>query len=466
MTDNGTAFSDIAGLGVALRARTVTAVELAQFFITRLELAGPKLNSVVTILHDRALAEARAADADLAAGHDRGPLHGIPYGVKDLLAARGGPTTWGAAPYRTQVIDDDATVVARLRDAGAVLLAKLAMIELAGGMGYNQANASFTGPCKTPWNTDYWSGGSSSGPGACVGAGLVPFAIGSETDGSITNPSSYCGVTGLRPTYGAVSRHGAMALSWTMDKLGPLCRSAADAQIVFNAIAGADPKDPTSLLGHVTSTSQPPFWPPRLGTVKGAEDKCQPEVRKNYHAALALLAGSAHVEEIALPDFPYDDMVGIIIAAEGGAAFRDIIDDGRVKTLSDPDGQRGGYSNLVAPAVDYVDAMRLRAPMRRAFADIFEKVDLLVAPTFSTVAPPIALSFDKAYPGFTDGPLITACNLVGIPAIALPSGFGLHGLPTSVMLVGPVYGEGRLTRAAGVLQARSDWHLRRPPLVS
>jgi len=179
MTDNAMAFADIGELGAALRVGRVSAVELAQFFIARLELVGPKLNSVVTILHDRALAEARTADADLAAGHDHGPLHGIPYGVKDLLAARGGPTTWGAAPYRSQVIDEDATVVARLHDAGAVLLAKLAMIELAGGMGYNQADAAFTGPCKTPWNTEYWSGGSSSGPGACVSAGLVPFAIGS-----------------------------------------------------------------------------------------------------------------------------------------------------------------------------------------------------------------------------------------------------------------------------------------------
>jgi aspartyl-tRNA(Asn)/glutamyl-tRNA(Gln) amidotransferase subunit A len=465
MIDSAMAFADIGELGAALRAGRVSAVELAQFFIARLELVGPKLNSVVTILHDRALAEARAADADLAAGHDHGPLHGIPYGVKDLLAAKGAPTTWGAAPYRSQVFDEDATVVAQLHDAGAVLLAKLAMIELAGGMGYNQADASFTGPCKTPWNTDYWSGGSSSGPGACVSAGLVPFAIGSETDGSITNPSSYCGITGLRPTYGLVSRHGAMALSWTMDKLGPMCRNATDARIVLNAINGPDHNDPTSLLARVTVDAQQLSYS-RFATVKGAEDKCQPEVRKNYHAALDVLAAGAHVAEISLPEFPYNDMVGIIIAAEGGAAFRDIIDDGRCKTLADPDGRRGGYSNLVAPAVDYVDAMRLRAPMRRAFARIFEAVDVLVAPTFSTVAPPIAVSFDKSYPGFTDGPLITACNLVGIPALAAPSGFGLHDLPTSVMFVGPALSEERLVRVAESLQAKTDWHRRRPPLIS
>src|SRR6202163_3126062 len=241
MSDAKLAFSSIAELGASLRARTISSVELATVFLARLERFGPKLNSIVTLLHERALAEAATADHELASGTGHGPLHGIPYGVKDLIAARGCPTTWGAAPFKHQVFDFDATVVTRLRAAGAVLLGKLAMIELAGGMGYNQANASFTGPCKTPWNTECWSGGSSSGSGSSVSAGLVPFAIGSETDGSITNPSSYCGVTGLRPTYGRVSRHGAMALSWTMDKLGLLTRSARDAELILGVMAGAEP---------------------------------------------------------------------------------------------------------------------------------------------------------------------------------------------------------------------------------
>jgi aspartyl-tRNA(Asn)/glutamyl-tRNA(Gln) amidotransferase subunit A len=469
VSDAKLAFSSIAELGAMLRAHTFSSVELAKFYLARLERLGPKLNSVVTLLHERALAEASSADSELAAGKDRGPLHGIPFGVKDLIAARGGPTTWGAAPFKNQVFDYDATVVARLRSAGAVLLGKLAMIELAGGMGYNQANASFTGPCKTPWNTDCWSGGSSSGSGSSVSAGLVPFAIGSETDGSITNPSSYCGVTGLRPTYGRVSRHGAMALSWTMDKLGPLCRNAADAELILAAIAGHDPLDATSLSGETTSRLQMvtrfKSSTLRYATVKGAADKVQPEVRKNYHAALAALTGGAHVKEVKLPDFPYDDMVGVIIAAEGGAAFREIISDGRVRTLSSPEGQRGGYSYFTAAAVDYVDAMRLRAPMRRAFAKIFEDVDVLVSPTFSTVAPPVSMTFDKVYPGFTDGPLITACNLVGIPAVAAPSGFGLHGMPTSVMFVGPALGESMVLRAAKELQMQTDWHTKHPPMA-
>ena len=239
-------------LGEGLRARRFSAVELAESYMARLEEHGARLGAVVTITRERALREARQAQRELAAGRDRGPLHGIPYGAKDLLAAVGYPTTWGAAPFREQRFDYDATVIERLREAGAVLVAKLAMVELAGGMGYNQANASFTGPGRTPWNLKYWSGGSSSGSGAAVGAALVPFAIGSETWGSIMFPAACNGVSGLRPTFGRVSRHGAMALSWTMDKIGPLCRSADDCGLVLAAIAGADRRDPHALPGRWT----------------------------------------------------------------------------------------------------------------------------------------------------------------------------------------------------------------------
>src|SRR5205807_5586941 len=193
-----------------------------------LEKIGPKLGAVVTIVRGPALIRARAAEEEIRAGKYRGPLHGIPYGAKDILATKGMPTTWGAEPYRNQVFDYDATVIRKLRDAGAILVAKLAMVELAGGLGYNNADASFTGPGRTPWNTDYWSGGSSAGSGAATAAGLVAFAIGSETSGSIITPAAYSGVSGLRPTYGRVSRHGCMALSWTLDKIGPMCRSAED----------------------------------------------------------------------------------------------------------------------------------------------------------------------------------------------------------------------------------------------
>src|SRR6185369_8250813 len=252
-----------------------------------------------------ARAEARERDAELRRGKDRGPLHGIPYGAKDLLAVAGAPTSWGAQPYRDQLLQEDATVVRRLRDAGAVLCAKLAMVELAGGMGYNQAFASFTGPGRTPWNPARWSGGSSSGSGAAVAAGLVPFAIGSETWGSIQFPAAFCGVTGLRPTYGRVSRHGAMALSWTMDKLGPLARTAEDCGLVLNAIAGPDPLDESAV-------SRAYFYPPlqkiappfKLATLKGAADKVQPEIKANYLGSLGVLKEFASFEEIDLPDLP------------------------------------------------------------------------------------------------------------------------------------------------------------------
>ena len=226
MYGDDVAFLTVRELGKRLKAKEISPVELTRTYLDRLERWGPKYNCVVTVTAERALKEAQAAEKEIMARRYRGPLHGIPYGVKDLLAAEGYATTWGAAPYKDQRFDSDATVVRRLRDAGAILVAKLAMVELAGGMRYNQANASFTGPPTTPWNPQYWSGGSSSGPGAAVSAALVAFAIGSETQGSIISPSTNCGISGLRPTYGRVSRHGAMALSWSMDKLGPMCRSA------------------------------------------------------------------------------------------------------------------------------------------------------------------------------------------------------------------------------------------------
>jgi len=455
------AFASIDTLGRMLRAKQFSSVELTTLYLKRLQTFGPRLNSVVTIMADHALAQAAAADKELATGKDRGPLHGIPYGAKDLLATKNAPTTWGTTIYRHQMFDHDATVIERLSGAGAVLVAKLAMIELAGGMGYNHANAAFTGPCKTPWNTDYWSGGSSSGSGASVAAGLVPFAIGSETDGSITNPSSYCGVTGLRPTYGLVSRYGAMTLCWTLDKIGPLCRNAADAAAVLQAIAGHDAHDFTSSRVTLAAQQAPARW--RIATVEGAGEKLQPEVKHNFHSSLTVLSDIADVSHVKLPQFPYGALIGAILDAEAASAFRDIIEDGRVQQLVDPDGRRGGYSYMVVNAVDYVDAMRERAVLRSAFKKFFEKVDFLVAPTFSTVAPPITTPFDKVYPGTNDGDLITACNLVGYPALAVPNGFGQHGLPTSLMFVGRPFSELNLAKIAAAYQRRTSFHQKRPP---
>src|SRR5580693_209563 len=239
-------FSSVRSLGDAIRTRRLSPVELTEAYLKRLETIGPRLNAVVTVTRDLALAQAKAAEKEIAAGKYRGPLHGIPYGAKDALAAKGIPTTWGTAPYRNQIFDYDSTVIARLRDAGAVLLGKLAMLETVGGFGFNSADASFTGPVRTPWNLNRWAGGSSSGPGAATAAGLCAFSIGGETGGSILNPSTFCGLSGLRPTYGRVSRHGSVALCWTVDKAGPMCRTADDCGLVLAAIAGYDKLDPST----------------------------------------------------------------------------------------------------------------------------------------------------------------------------------------------------------------------------
>ncbi len=283
------AFAPLPALAAKLRSGDVSSVELANFFLSRLEKFGARFNCVVTLTRELALAQAAAADRELKAGKDRGPLHGIPYGAKDLLATKGIPTTWGCAPYKDRVLDFDATVITRLRDAGAVLCAKLSMVEIAGGMGYRQPNASLTGPGLNPWNVAKWSGGSSSGSGSAVSAGLVPFAIGTETWGSITTPASYCGLTGLRPTYGRVSRHGAMALAWTHDKIGSMARSAHDAALVLDAITGPDPEDPSA-------TDRPFAYPPadapgrpfKLAILKDGVKGAQPEVRENFDRALEI----------------------------------------------------------------------------------------------------------------------------------------------------------------------------------
>jgi len=465
MNPDGLAFSDATAIGKAIARKSVSSVEVTKLYLNRLERFGKTYGAVVTIMRDRALREARAADKEIAAGRVRGPLHGVPYGVKDLLAAIGAPTTWGAAPYRDQVFDYDATVVKRLQAAGAVLCAKLAMVELAGGFGYNEADASFTGPGRTPWNRDYWSGGSSSGPGAATSAGLVGFSIGSETNGSIMVPSAYCGVSGLRPTYGRVSRHGAMALMWTSDKLGPICRSARDTDTVLRAIAGADANDPTS--------REKPFAGvrgrrPRLAIVKGATAKSQPEVVRNFEASLRVLSEFCDlVPDVALPKGDYTDVFTAVFNGECASAFRELIESGRSRELQSPSDKLGGYAVYGSLAVDYVDGMRLRELLNRAVVRAMEPYDAIVHPTLSTVALPIDLPFDKAYPkypGVLD--MGSVGNLPGLPSISVPNGFGENHLPTGLALLGKAWGEATLTQIAKAYQARTSFHLRRPALVT
>jgi aspartyl-tRNA(Asn)/glutamyl-tRNA(Gln) amidotransferase subunit A len=463
-----TLYAPVRDLGALIRAGRLSPVALAEAYLDRLDRLGGKLGAVVTVTRERALAEARAAEREARSGHYRGPLHGIPYGVKDLLATKGIPTTWGAEPYRDQVFDHDATAVRKLHEAGAVLVAKLAMVELAGAFGYNRADASFTGPGRTPWNTDYWSGGSSSGPGAAVAAALVPFAVGSETSGSIVTPSAFCGVSGLRPTYGRVGRHGAMALSWTLDKLGPMCRTADDCGLVLSALAGPDPLDPTCAIDPF------PYPEPeaprkggkrfKVGVLKGATPNVQPEVRKNFEDALKVLADFAEVvEDVELPALPFGDVVSTIIKAEAASAFRDLLETGKVAQLRAPADRTGAYTAAAVLAVDYLQAMRVRGRMKRALDELYAKVDAVVAPSRATVAFPVDVDFDKAYPGVTGGPpLIQAGNVVGQPALSVPNGFGAKGLPTGLQFTGRVWGEGRLIQVARAYQEATDWHRKRP----
>lgn len=464
MVANVLAFATIRELGRLIRAGEVTPTRLTETYLFRLETIGRRLNAVVTITRESALAEARVAEEELRSGHDRGPLHGIPYGVKDLLATAGIPTTWGAAPYRDQVFDYDATVIQRLRSAGAILVAKLAMIELAGGMGYEITGACFTGPCRNPWNTEAWTSGSSSGSGAAVGAGAVPFAIGSETRGSIIQPAACCGVAGLRPTYGRVSRHGAMALSWTMDKLGPLCRTADDCGLVLAAIAGPDAADPSAV-------DRPYRYDPgedrgenfRFGLLKGAIDESQPEVAANLEAALAVLRSFGSTEEVELPNLPYEAVASTIVFAEGASAFEDLIASGRVAGLTDPADRITPYANTLIPAVDYLRAMRIRRHIQKSVDDLMAQYDAIIAPVMPTVAQPVDAPMRRSKS--TIGNLVAAGNLVGLPAVSVPTGFGERGLPTSIQFVGRAFEENRLLAIARAYQARTDWHLRRPDLT-
>jgi aspartyl-tRNA(Asn)/glutamyl-tRNA(Gln) amidotransferase subunit A len=457
------AWASIRELAKRLRAGEFSSVELTRYFLDRIERQAKPLNAVVTVTADLGLEQARQADADLAAGLDRGPLHGLPYGAKDLLATRGIATSWGAAPLQEQMIGLDATVVRKLRDAGAVLVAKLAMVEIAGGLGYDQANASFTGPGLNPWNRDAWSGGSSSGSGSAVGIGAVPFAIGSETWGSIMTPSGYCGISGLRPTYGRVSRHGAMALSWSIDKLGPMARTADDCGLVLAAIAGRDPFDPSTSDRPYTYSSEAGLRPTfRLAVVKDAADKVQPEVKANYERALEALRPFATFGEVELPAFPYGTVSGTIISCEMAAAFEGLVTSGDIWEMTAPEDRWGAHAALLIPAKDYINAQRIRRKIQQSIDALLAPFDALVAPTLATVAGPIDEPFSEYHRRWGGHELGGAENAAGVPALTVPNGFGERGLPTGLKFVGRAFEENRLIAVARKYQQLTDWHRRCP----
>jgi aspartyl-tRNA(Asn)/glutamyl-tRNA(Gln) amidotransferase subunit A len=459
-------FRPVRELAEAVRARRVSPVALTETFLERLERLGPRYNAVVTVTRERALAQAHQAEAEIAAGRWRGPLHGIPYGAKDLLATAGGiPTTWGAAPLRAQQLDFDATVIRRLDEAGAVLVAKLAMVELAGGMGYRQPRASFTGPGISPWGADAWSGGSSSGSGSAVAAGLVPFAIGSETWGSILSPAANCGVSGLRPTYGRVSRHGAMALCWTLDKLGPLALTADDCGLVLDAIAGPDPHDPTAAdrpfayqAGDVAGRRF------RFGVIRDVAAAAEPGVRDAFTRSLDLLAKLGTVEEVTLADLPYEAVTRTILLAEAASAFEDMIESGAIAGLTAPEDHYTAYARDAILAKDYIRALRVRALVVREADRVLSRLDALVAPGRPAVASPLDREFRSAARGNVPDVMGAIGNGAGLPAIAVPNGFDATGLPTSLQFMGRAWEENTILAAARAWQGLTDFHLTHPPI--
>ena len=460
-------FLPVTELARRIRSRQLSPVELAESYLERSRSIGPKLNAYVTLTEKLALEQARAAEKDIAAGKYRGPLHGIPYAAKDLLAVKGYPTTWGARPYANQQFDYDATVIRKLDAAGAVLIGKAAMIELAGGMGYRYASASATGPAKNPWNTSCWTCGSSSGSGAIVAAGLAAFALGTETWGSIICPSGFTGSTGLRPTFGRVSRAGAMALAYSMDKIGPLCRNAEDCDLILQTIAGHDPNDLGSLpetearyTGAGSSNGRL-----RLGWMVNQWKKMSPDVEAAVHAARKVLERerSLSVVDVGLPEGPWETAAGITVSVEAASAFRSLIASGHVAELNDPLGKIGGYMDEEISASDYMLAQRIRAVLQKNMDAVFAQADVLVAASLPVTATPVDANLDEAL-SFAD-PIGGIGNFCGLPAISVPCGFGRQGTPVGLQFVARPLDDGKVVQAARVFQSQTDWHLRHPKLT-
>ncbi|HXM47661.1 MAG TPA: amidase [Pyrinomonadaceae bacterium] len=448
------AFATVPQLAELIRTRKVSSVELTKMYLGRLKRYGPKLLCVVTLTEDLAMKQAQDADNDLRRGKYRGPLHGIPWGAKDLFATKGIKTTWGAEPYRDQTIDYDATVVERLRNAGAVLLAKLSMGALAQGPKW------FGGVTRNPWapNEDQTgSSGSSAGPASATAAGLVGFAIGTETLGSIVSPSSTCGVTGLRPTYGRISRYGAMGLSWTMDKVGPICRGVEDCAAALDALYGSDKRDLT--VGDAPFNWMPdvPLSSLRVGYLKtefdGAGIQAQNEQQRQqleqrnamYKEALAALEkAGVKMTPIELPKFPTQN-IRYILSAEAATAFDDITRDGRVNQLSGQapfDWPNTFRTSRFIPAVEYLRAQRARVLLMREMDKLMTDWDVFVSPA----------------PGSAS---LTITNLTGQPAICVPCGF-VNKLPRAIMFTGGLYDEAAPLRVALAFEQATKWHTMHP----
>lgn len=453
------AFYPLTKLAELIRSRQVTSVELTEMYLTRLKRYNPVLQCVVTFTEELAYKQAQQADAEIAQGYYRSPLHGIPWGVKDLFATKNYKTTWGAMPYKDQIIDIDSTVVQRLEEAGAVLIAKLTSGALAYG------DIWFDGVTKNPWDISEGSSGSSAGPGSATAAGLVGFSIGTETLGSIVSPSTRCGVSGLRPTFGRVSRYGAMALVWSMDKIGPMCRSVEDCALVFSAIYGPDGKD--------MSISPHPFtWTPslnprtlRLGYVASAfqsASKGQTDSDDVLEALTPMEAAnqknSAHVLEvlrdqnfelipIELPDYEMQALF-MILLAEAAASFDEITrtnSDDTMQWQADEAWPNSFRAARFITAIDYIQANRIRMKIMQEMAQIMQTVDVFVVPSFG-------------------GNALMVTNLTGHPTVVVPNGFSDKHTPTSISFIGGLYKENETLAVAKAFQDATDYHLQYPPM--
>ena len=462
MPDTDLFFMTATELSKLLRRRKISSLELTRLYLERLERLGPKYNALAELTPDLALAQAKRADRALRSGSASSPLTGVPYGAKDLLATKQVPTRWGAPPYRDQVFDYDATVVAKLREAGAVLAAKLAMVELAGGGGYHYASASLHGPGLNPWNLDHWAGGSSSGSGSAVAAGLVPYALGSETWGSIMTPSAFCGISGLRPTWGLVSRFGAMELAWSMDKVGPMARSAQDCGWVLEAIAGPDPHDFTTTERYFTLKPRAARRAFRLGVLP-VDYETAPEVEPVFEQALRVLRkGGMKVARATLPDMPIDDITRTVLNGEASAAHEELINSERLNELVDAGQKEGLKKSLGASVAAYARAQQQREPARRAVLKLFEEFDALVAPTTVGEAPTLDTNLSQSPRGRRGYSVLGA--LAGVPCLSVPMGFGKQGLPLGMSLTGNLFDEQTILQIGMLYQRETDWHRRRPAI--
>ncbi len=444
------AFWPVSQLARLIRSRQVTSLEMTEMYLSRLQRHGPQLECVVTLTEELALQQARRADEELARGVYRSPLHGIPWGAKDLLATRDYPTTWGAAPWREQQLDFDASVVQRLEAAGAVLVAKLTLGELASG------DVWFGGMTRNPWNPEEGSSGSSAGSASATVAGLVGFSIGSETLGSIVSPSARCGATGLRPTFGRVSRHGAMTLCWTMDKLGPICRSVEDCALVLTAIHGPDGLDKTV-------TREPFRWNPergvdslRVGYVPSSfspdhadESEEASERENNINVLAALRSSGMELHPVSLPAGDLESM-RLILLAESAAAFDDMTRSGlddQLRRQGDSDWPNQLRSARFIPAVEYIQANRYRLKLMQQMHDLMQDIDVLVTPCYA-------------------GNVLDLTNLTGHPALTLPNGFRENGTPTAISFIAGLNREDDLLSLARVYQGATGWHRHCPPLFA